>query len=109
HRRFGTRVESSGFSDPICFDSAISLNLLRRKLLDKVAELIPLGHAFSRKPTVKQLFSNDRARHCVQERNVCARSWLKVNSGVLTELDSSGIDDDQVRALQSGLLDSCAD
>ena len=43
HRRFGTGVESSGFSDQICFDSAISLNLLRRKLLDEVAELIPLA------------------------------------------------------------------
>src|SRR6185295_3373697 len=65
HRRFGDCVESSGFSDQICFDSALSLNLLRRKLPDEVVELIPLGHAFSRKPTVKQLLFNNRASHCV--------------------------------------------
>src|SRR5687768_3458857 len=99
HRRFSTGVKSSSFSDQICFDSAIRLNLLRRKLLDKVAELIPLGHAFNSEPTVKQLLFNDRVSHCIQERDVCARSWLQVNRGVLSKLNSSGIDDDQGRSL----------
>ncbi|HET9786658.1 MAG TPA: hypothetical protein VFP47_05975, partial [Pyrinomonadaceae bacterium] len=63
HRRFGTGVESSGFSDHICFDSAISLDLLRRRLPDEVTELIPLSHAFNHELMLEQMLFNDRVSH----------------------------------------------
>ena len=88
HRRFGTGVESSGFSDQICFDPQSASTFSEKTAM--VIELIPLSHAFSRELTVKQLLFNDRASHCIQERDVCAGSWAQVNRGVLRKLDLPG-------------------
>ena len=59
--------------------------------------------------SVVQFFFHNHVRHRIEQRNVCAWTTLQMNRRVLSEFNLSRIDDNQVRAFQCCLLDTCAD